>query len=107
MDTTQYAEGQYINPELVKKSPSKRVYISGDVKVVPGKFGDKLELPVELDGKPKTWGLNRNHVKALHVFGRDSKQWVGKEVKLSVVNISGKEEVIAEPIQNKEEVIIG
>jgi len=107
MDTTQYAEGQFITPELVKQSPSKKVYIAADAKIVQGKFGDKLEVAVEMDGRPKTWGLNRSHVKALHVFGKDSKTWVNHWVKLVVVNIGGKEQIVAEPELNKDEVIVG
>jgi len=97
VDTTQYAEGQFLNPEMVKQSPSKKVYISGDAKVVAGKFGDKLELPIEMDGKQKTWGLARDHVKALQEFGKDSKLWVGKNVNLRVINANGKESILAIP----------
>ena len=106
MDTTQYAEGQFISPELVKNSKSKKVYIAGDAEIVQGKFGDKLEVDVELDGKKKRWGLNRDQVKALHEFGKDSKLWVGKWVSLKVVNIGGKETVVAIPEQDSTEEVI-
>ena len=98
MDTTQYGESAYITPDLVKQSASKRVYIAGDAKIVMGKFGDKLELPVELDGKQKTWGLNREIVKNLQQFGKDSKAWVGKWVELRIINDNGKEKICAFPI---------
>ena len=99
MDTTQFAEGQWINAELIKKSPSKKMYISGDAKIVAGKFGDKLEVPVEIDDKPKTWTVTRDQVKALHTaYGKDSKLWVGKNVNMKVVDVNNKETVIVEPI---------
>ena len=104
MDTTQYAEGQYIGAELLKGSPSKKVYISADAKVVEGKYGDKLELQVEMDGKSKIWGLNRDHVKALQeAYGKDSRGWVGQTVSLRVVTMGGKESVLAIPEKTKTE----
>lgn len=98
MDTTQYGESAYLTPELVKNSATKRLYIAGDVKIVPGKFGDKLELPVEIDNKAKTWGLSRDHVKSLQQFGKDSKAWLGKWVEVRVVNNGQKEVIVAIPI---------
>ena len=98
MDTTQYGESVYIAPDLVKQSASRRVYIAGDARIIKGKWGDQLELPVELDGKPKTWGLTRDVVKTLQQFGKDSKQWVGKWVELRVINDAGKDKVMAFPI---------
>ena len=107
MDTMQFAEGQYVNAELLKTSPSKKVYIAGDAKIVEGKFGDRLELPVELDGKPKTWTLNRDQVKTLHqAYGKDSKLWVGKTVKLTPVNLGGKETLVCEPETVKTEEVL-
>jgi hypothetical protein len=104
MDTSQYGESAYITPELVKFSASKKVYICGIAKVVQGKFGDKLELPVEIDGKQKTWGLNRTLVQALHQFGddkenpKDDKHWIGKWVQLSLKFENGKDVIVASPI---------
>ncbi len=105
MDTSNFGESAYITPELVKTSTTKRIYIAGDAKIVQGKFGDKLELPVEIDNKPKTWGLNRDHVKALQQFGKDSKQWLGKWVELRVVNNGQKEVIIAIPVLTQTEAI--
>ncbi len=98
MDSTQFGESAYINPQLVKESISKKLYISGDAKIVEGKYGDKMELPVELDNKDKTWGLSRDIVKSLQAFGKDTKTWVGKWVKLTAVKVGDKEQIIAEPI---------
>ena len=107
MDTTKYAEGQFINPELVKASPTKKIYVSGDAKEEENKFGNlSLVLPVELDGKAKTWTLRMDHVKALQeAYGKDSRQWVGQTIGLSVVKVNGKEQLIAIPQKAKEETV--
>ena len=105
MNTEAFGESAYITPELVKLSTTKKVYIAGDAKIVQGKFGDKLELPVEIDNKPKTWGLNRDHVKSLQQFGKDSKTWLGKWVELRVVNNGQKEIIVAIPIITPSEVV--
>jgi hypothetical protein len=104
MDTQEFAEAKFIGVELIKQSPSKKVYISGDAAVVTGQFGDRLELPVELDNKKKTWTLTRDHVKALQeCYGKDSRAWVGQTIGLRVVNVGGKESVLAFPEKVKEE----
>jgi hypothetical protein len=111
MDTSQYGESAYITPELVKQSTAKKVYICGVAKIVQGKFGDKLELPVELDGKQKTWGLNRTVVQALQKFGegkpnpKDDKHWVGKYVELRVINDGTKEIIVAIPVLTQTEAV--
>jgi len=103
MDTKAFGESAYITPDLVKQSATKKVYICGTAKIVQGKYGDKLELPVELDSIAKIWGLNRSIVKALHEFGQgkanptDDKHWVGKWVSLSVIRDGEKELVVATP----------
>jgi len=103
MDTKAFGESAYITPDLVKQSTAKKVYICGIAKIVQGKFGEKLDLPVELDGISKIWGLNRTIVKALQQFGAgkinptDDKHWVGKWVNLSVVRDGEKDVIIATP----------
>ena len=97
MDSTAFGESAYITPDLVKQSTTKKVYITGDAKIVQGKFGDKLELPVEMDMKPKTWGLNRDQVKNLQQFGKDTKLWIGKYVELRVITMNNKDTIVAIP----------
>ena len=104
MDTQEYGEGSYICVELLRASPTKRVYIRGDPNEVDGKFGPMLELPVELDGKIKKWSLKRAHVISLQTFGagknspKDSRHWVGKYVDLSIVTDGTREIIIATPV---------
>ena len=111
MDTKAFGESAYITPDLVKQSTTKRVYICGTAKITQGKFGDKLELPVELDGIAKTWSLNRPQVKTLQQFGTgnanptDDKHWVGKWVSLSVVKEREKDVIVATPIMTPEETV--
>lgn len=99
MDTTRFAEGQFLNPELVKTSPTKKVYITGDAKEETNKFGNpQLTLPVEIDNKNKIWGLRMDHVKALQeAYGKESKAWIGQIISLRVVVVNGKEQLIAIP----------
>ena len=94
MDTTCFAEGDYITAELVKNSPTKKLVIVDEAKSVPTKFGDRLECTVSIDGKLKKWKLNQASVKNMHQVSVDSKFWVQQVVQLTV----DKDRVFGAPI---------
>ena len=96
MDATQYGESDYVTVELVKSSPTKKAVIIGDAKSEETDFGLKLRLPVEIDGKRKTYSPNKDSVKnIIQVLGKETKAWLGKAVTFTVLSVMGKESIIA------------
>lgn len=98
MDATQFAEGEYINADIVRHSPTKLIKILGAGKSENTEYGLKLTLPVKIDDKPKIWRPNRDSVRnIINVFGKDTESWIGKQVDLSVITIMGKDSVVGVP----------
>lgn len=97
MDTTQYAESEYVTPELVKSSPSKTAVIVSEALPDKTDYGEKLTCQVEIDGKQKKWRLNRDSVKNMQQIGKDSKTWMSHIIRFMVVTTKGKECVIGVP----------
>ena len=102
VDYTEVMEGQYLTAELVKKSPKKLCVITGEGKIAENKYGPKLELPIEMDGKKKVWSPNKDSMKNLNQrYGCDSKNLVGAVIKLEVVNRDGKEILWGIPVETQ------
>jgi hypothetical protein len=99
MDTSEFGEGQYLNPEMVEQSPTKKIGIQNEGTREINKFGNpSFSMTVMLDGKPKTWTLRQDHVKSFQsAFGKDSKLWIGQSATLRVVNIGGKKQIVVIP----------
>lgn len=95
-------ESKYINADLVRDSPTKRLVIIGEGEFVEGDYGAKLELPVQIDGKDKIWSPNKDSSKnlAAECDSRDSKDWVGSIVKLQIVKVQGKDSIVGVPLAN-------
>lgn len=99
VETKDLLEGEFVNVELVKNSPTKKLVIltEGEIKD-SGKFGTKLTLDVEMDGKRKRWSLNKPTMESFKPFwGTDSKNWVGKSVQLMVTEMDGKVMILGSP----------
>jgi hypothetical protein len=92
-------EGKFINAEMVEKSIKKSLVITGAGDYEKTDYGMKLSLPVEIDGKQKTWCPNIDSSKNLvAALGEDTINWVGKPIKLAVMNALGKKTVIGTAI---------
>lgn len=91
-------EGEYINVEYVRNSPTKKVTILTEGEMRETDYGNKLVLSVEIDGKTKKWTLNKSTMENLKgPWGTDSKNWVGMNVAVMVTKMQGKEMVIGAP----------
>jgi len=100
VDTTQAMESQFVTVQAVKDSQSKRLVVISGGTYEAGQDGtQRLSLMVEMDGKRKTWRPNRNTVKNLQAYGKDSEQWVGKPIRLMVMTINNRELVIGTPAE--------
>ena len=100
MNLEQFAEGSFINAELIDASPTKIITITGDCKIVEGKFGQNPEFPCDLDSKPKTLNPGRDLLKNLRaaVGSWDSKQLIARQFKLGTTIVNGKKRVIFEKL---------
>lgn len=98
MDTTEFSEGAFISPDVVKNSPTKYLVITGEGTAEDTDWGKKLSLPVQIDQRSKTWRPTIDSVKNLQqVLGKDSKLWLGKPIRLMVITAKGKEVVLGVP----------
>jgi len=110
VDTTEAMESQYLTAELVKESPSKRAHIidegAYEEVVFDGVSSRRLTMKVEIDGKSKLWRPNKDSISNLrNAYGKDTAQWVGKDILLQVIRIQGKNSVLAMPTTPKEETV--
>lgn len=99
VDSTKACESAYIDVDLVKNSRAKKAVIVGPGSYVTGKFGEKLELQVEIDGKMKIWSPNRACCNSMRLaYGVDTNSWTGKIVALQITtNPQGKVVIAAIP----------
>ena len=101
VSTKEALESKYINAELVKASPTKKLVplSEGNYEEVTyeGETTRRLTIPVSIDGKEKIWRPNKDSVINCSVLGEDSKTWVGKTILLSTIRARGKEMVIGRP----------
>lgn len=97
VDTTEAMESQFVTPDLVKSSPTKKLVVIDPGSYQKTDYGDRLTLGVNLDGKKKLWRPNQESVLNLQIYGKDSVNWTGKVIDVSVEKRSGKEAVIAKP----------
>lgn len=98
VDATKACESAYVDVNLVQNSKAKRVVILNGGAYVEGKFGEKLEIGVEMDGKQKTWSPNRDCATSLKLaYGEDTNRWVGKVVSLELMMKNGKLAIVALP----------
>lgn len=104
MDASEFGEGDYISAALVKASPTKKCVILGDGTreevTFQGKTSTKLTLPVEIDGKKKSYRPNKDSVNnIMGVLGKDTKGWLGKVLSFTVISVLGKECVVAQVVK--------
>lgn len=98
VDSTDAMLGNYVNADMVKHLKAKKLVVVTEGEYVDTKFGRKLQLDVEVDGKAKTWKPNIDSLKNFNnSFGPDTKGWIGKIANLQVVSFQGKETVLATP----------
>jgi hypothetical protein len=99
VDATQAMEGKYVNADLVRNSVSKKCVFIDEGVYEDGDYGAKLHLTVGIDGKQKTWAPNKDSVKNIaEEYGTNTKNWIGKVIKLSIGKINGKDTVNGMPI---------
>lgn len=101
MNTKEFAESEYLNPSIVKESPTKRAVILGKIESIDvtfqGKTFNKLSMEVEIDGKKKTYRPSKDTIRNLHnTLGYESNQWLGRTLLFKIITVMGKECLIGE-----------
>lgn len=110
MDTKQYAEPDYITAQLVKESKTQRAIILGDATIkdieYAGKHYERLQVMVELDGRKKSYSPNKDTLKNIHsVLGTESRNWIGRTLRLRVLSINGKDSIIGDVLTTPTEAV--
>ena len=102
VDVTQAMESDFVNVDLIRESPTKMATILNEGEYqdaeYQGKKYTKFNIEIEIDFKRKIWSPNKDSVKNISdVYGKDSKNWVGKQVVFRVIKQNGKDSVTGLP----------
>ena len=106
MDTTKIYEPDFLNCDLIKALPiNKRIGTildEGEMveMTLDNRTVKRLRVNVEFPDKGvKSWTIHRgNRSELARNFGDDSKAWVGKQLKFSVVNMGKRDIIVIEPL---------
>lgn len=101
MDMKKFRESDFVNAQMVKESPSKKLVILDEGIETKG-FGDKgiaSQFLVNIDGKAKSWKPNKESLEKLsEAYGDESKAYVGKVITLTIEKANnGQETVVGIP----------
>jgi len=108
VDTTEAMESIYLTAETVKNSPTKRATIMNEGAYEDATFDgvtrQRLTIKIEIDGREKIYRPNKDSVANLaNAYGKDSKDWEGKDILLQTIRIQGKDSVLATPTTPRQE----
>ena len=94
-------ESEYLNIAFCKGSASKQLVIVSEGEIIKSeKYGEKLVLDVEIDGKKKKWSINKpTAYNLVSKWGLDSKSWIGNTVSIMITKIDGNEMVLGTPLE--------
>lgn len=100
VDVTRATESKYLNSDIVKNSPTKKLVILNGGEYVEGDYGERFQLECEIDGKKKIWSPNKDTLlNLMGEFGLYTELWIGKIVKLQTVKLRGKDAIIGIPFE--------
>ena len=98
VNARQAAEGKYLKPEHIQKSQNKVAVITDEGEYQDSNWGKQLMLGIQFNKLSKVLRLNQRSAQALvNAYGEDTTDWVGQKIVLGVVDISGKDSIVAKP----------
>ena len=106
-DATRAGESKYLNADLVKESPTKRIAFTNAGEYVIKKDSDgndyeKLELGIMIDGKAKIYAPTKDSAKNLiNAWGAKTEKWIGCTADVRAIKMMGKDSVMATPSGEK------
>lgn len=102
MNTDEFVEGQNLTVEFVKNSPIRKCVVLDEAVVeefeVRNQTMNKLCCNVEIGKKHKKWIMNKDSISNMRDLSKDSKDWIGQVVSLSVAKLGGFECVVGFPV---------
>ena len=98
-------ESNYVSIELVKESPTKKCVIlsEGQIKTKKSEYDeskmvDYFECLVEIDNQQKQYAINKTSLDLIRQsWGNETKNWIGKQLTLTLSKYNGKPCIIATP----------
>lgn len=101
VDATEATESEFITAELINNSKTKVIVPTGAGEFKEKEFNGvksvRLQIPVQIDGKNKTFCPNKDSAKNLiRAFGSETLDWVGQKIKCKVTTLQGKDAVMVE-----------
>lgn len=105
VDVSEALESKYLTAQLVKESPTKVATIVSDgCYEITDIDNRRFTITVKMDEKEKIWQPNPSSVENMaELWGKESKKWFSKKVRLQCINISGKDCVLGLPLSEKPE----
>lgn len=100
-DMTEFGEGKYVTPQLVKDSPTRMLVITQPAAIIVDDYKNRRpEFSVNIDARFKLWRPNQKTINNLKMeWGADDGAWVGKRIALRVeMGSNNKEMVVGYPI---------
>lgn len=104
VNATKAAENEWLDIELVQKSPTKIAIILDEGRYEQTKFGERLKMKVSMDKKIKEWTVNQRSAQNLiDLWGPNTENWVNKQVMLDIeMSKTGKPMIVGHAyIENK------
>lgn len=91
----------YLKADQVIASSINKVKLLDEGKFVNGQYGQKLEIKVLANGQKFIWSLgNKNRDALIKLFGSETAEWIGKEVKIQVkTHDNGFKGIVLDPTQ--------
>jgi len=90
MDLREY-ESEWLKTENISKTPEKPTIatIKDEGTESEGKFGKQIIFHVVVEGSTVKWRASKTSIRnIIKVYGPESKEWIGKELKLVAIPVS-------------------
>lgn len=91
---------RYVKAEDIKGQDKISFKILDEPVEVDGQFGKKIETVVKrnVGDPPKVrWSIsNTNRDKLIDLYGKDTAEWIGKEIPVHIEKITGKDAIMIE-----------
>lgn len=100
--TSKALESEFLTVKFAEESLTKEFVVLGEGSYEQTDYGEKLRVPVEIDGKQKIWTPNKDSVKnCRRVWGLDTKEWIGKRARVHIISVQGKDCLNVVPVEDQ------
>lgn len=101
VDISKCIESDYLTIDMVKNSSTKRIVMIGEGQLKINDYGNlRLELPIEIDKIAVKYTPNKQSlINFSRVWGKETKNFIGKIAEVSTKIKQNRELIIAKPIE--------